>query len=80
MTFTFRYPVSHKLDFFSGGFWTPQSLRSSCIYFIYLFLRYFFWLWTIFKVFIEFVTVLLLFSVLVFWPRGMWDFSSPTRD
>ena len=35
---------------------------------------------TIFKVFIEFVTVLLLFYVLVFWPRGMWDLSSPNRD
>ena len=33
-----------------------------------------FWLmWTIFKVFIEFVTILLLFYVLVFWPRGTWD-------
>ena len=28
---------------------------------------------TIFKVFIEFVTILLPFYVLVFWPRGMWD-------
>ena len=37
-------------------------------------------LWTIFKVFIEFVTIFLLFYVLVFWPRGMWDLSSPTRD
>ena len=37
-------------------------------------------MWTIFKVFIEFVTVLLLFYVLVFWWRGMWDLSSPTRD
>ena len=32
------------------------------------------------KVFIEFVTILLLFYVLVFWPRGMWDLSSSTRD
>ena len=31
-----------------------------------------------FKVFIEFVTILLLFYVLVFWLRGMWDLSSPT--
>ena len=38
-----------------------------------------FLMWTIFKVFIEFVTILLLFYVLVFWPRGMWDRSSPTR-
>ena len=37
-------------------------------------------MWTIFKVFIEFVTILLLFYVLVFWPWGMWDPSSPTRD
>ena len=39
-----------------------------------------FLMWTIFQVFIEFVTILLLFYVLVFWPRGMWDLSSPTRD
>ena len=37
-------------------------------------------MWTIFKVFIEFVTILLLFYVLVFWPPGMWDFTSPTRN
>ena len=33
-----------------------------------------------FKVFTEFVTILLLFPVLVFWLRGMWDLSSRTRD
>ena len=44
-----------------------------------LFLRFFFWVWTTFKVFIEFVTVLLLLYCLVFWPRGMWDLSYPTR-
>ena len=37
-------------------------------------------MWTIFKVFIDSVTILLLFYVLVFWPPGMWDLSSPTRD
>ena len=43
-------------------------------------------MWTIFKVFPEFATLLLLFYVLVgvflfvFWPRGMWDLSSPTRN
>ena len=36
-------------------------------------------MWTIFKVFVEFVTALLLFRVLVFWPRGMWGLSSPPR-
>ena len=36
-----------------------------------------------FLVFIEFVlcfTILVLIYILVFWPRGMWDFSSPTKD
>ena len=34
-----------------------------------------------FKVFIEFVKILLLcFYVLVFWSQGMWDLCSPTRD
>ena len=32
------------------------------------------------KVFIEFVTTLLLFYALFCWPQGMWDLSSPTRD
>ena len=35
---------------------------------------------TIFKVFIVYVTLLLLFYVLVFWPQGMWDLSSLIRD
>ena len=40
-----------------------------------------FLMWTILKVFIEFFfTVLLLFYVLVFWLRGMWDPRSLTRD
>ena len=30
-------------------------------------------MWTIFEVPIEFVTILLWFYVLVFWPQGMWD-------
>ena len=37
-------------------------------------------MWTNFKVFIELVTVLLLFYVLVFWLQGMWGLSSLTRD
>ena len=39
----------------------------------WFFLRFFFWYVPYFKVFIEFVTILLLFYVLVFWPGGMWD-------
>ena len=37
-------------------------------------------MWIIFKVFIEFVTILFLFLYFGFWPRGMPDLSSPTRD
>ena len=36
--------------------------------------------WTILKVFIEFVTRLLLYYVLDFWSRSTWDLSSLTRD
>ena len=44
-----------------------------------LFLRLF-WYGPFFKVFIEFVTILLLFYVLVFWPQDLKDLSSLTRD
>ena len=40
-------------------------------------------MWTIFKVFIDFVTKLILFSgwfVRFFLAGGMWDLRSPTRD
>ena len=37
-------------------------------------------MWTIFKVFFEFVTILLLFHVLVFWPGSFLDLSSLTWD
>ena len=37
-------------------------------------------MWTIFKDFIEFITILLLFYLLVFWWRDMWDLISPTRN
>ena len=52
---------------------------------VYLFLRFFlrrpfFLMWTIFKFFIKFVTILLLFYLLVFWPQDMWDVSPLTRD
>ena len=38
-----------------------------------LFLKKIFLMCTILKVFIEFVTIWLLFYVLVFWPQGMWE-------
>ena len=37
-------------------------------------------MWTIFKAFIEFVRILLLFYVFLSWPQGLWDLNSPTRD
>ena len=35
---------------------------------------------TILKVFIEFITILLLFYVLFFWSQGMWDLSFLTKE
>ena len=40
---------------------------------ILFFFKIFFLMWNIFKVFIEFVTILLLFFVLAFWPQVMWN-------
>ena len=37
-------------------------------------------MWAIFKVFVEFFTILFLFHALVFWLRGMWGLISPSRD
>ena len=45
----------------------------------FLFLRFYF-MRSIFKVFLEFVTILLLLYVLVFWPQRVWDLSSLTGD
>lgn len=48
---------------------------------VFCFLQIFFFLmWTILKVFIEFVPTLLVFYVLVFWHRSMLDLSSLTSD
>ena len=41
---------------------------------------FFYLMWTILTVFIEFVTVLCLFYVLAFPQQGMWDPSSLTKD
>ena len=46
----------------------------------HLFFKDFFLLWTIFKVFIQFVTVSLLFYILVFGWQSMWNLCSLTRD
>ena len=50
------------------------------LHFLLFLVVVFFLMWTILKVFIEFMTILLLFYVLFFWPQGMWDLSSSTGD
>ena len=37
-------------------------------------------MWTILKVFIKFVTILLLFYIWFSWPRGTWDPMPPTNS
>ena len=66
--------IWHGVKNVNSGFRLP-----SCESFIF-FLKGFFGCRLFFKVFIEFVTMLLPFYVLVFWPPGMWDLRSPTRD
>ena len=58
---------------------TPQNwelnnrcAKLGCCSFVFWgFFKFFFWVWTIFKLFTEFATILLLFYVLVLWPWGM---------
>ena len=48
------------------------EVRLDVYIFVFAFFKgFFFLMWTIFKVFIEFVTTLLLFYVLVFWLRDV---------
>ena len=56
---------------------TSEVVPSSTYSFFFLNICF---MWTVFKVFIEFFIILLLFSVLVFWLQGMWYLSSLTRD
>ena len=58
------------LTFYREGHWGTGSYN----------FKIFFLMWTMFKVFIEFVTILFLFYVLVFWLQGMENLSSPSRD
>ena len=46
----------------------------------FFFFKIVFLMWTIYKVFIEFVTESLLFYVLFFWSRGLCDLSSLTGN
>ena len=46
-----------------------------CLIFLKIFL-----MWAIFKVFIDFVTILCLFVFCFFWPQGTWNLSSRTGN
>ena len=47
----------------------------------FIFLSFFFFLmWTILKVFIEFLAMWLLSSIFIFWPQGMYDLICQSRD
>ena len=43
---------------------------------MFIYLKDFFLMGTIFKVFTEFVARVILFQALAFWLQGMWDLSS----
>ena len=73
-----RNSFLHLFHFIPSGIGmsiTIICLSHHCIY-IYIYIL----MWTIFKVFINSVTVLFLFYVLGFWLWGMWDLSSLARD
>ena len=64
----------------SPGFllWSQSFLLWIQLY--YFIIIIFFFMWAILKDFIEHFTILFLFYVLVFWPKGMWYLSSSTGD
>ena len=69
-----RDPANHRRDTDRTDFFCHLLMRPS------IFKDFFLLMWTMFKVFIEFVTVLLPFYVLAFWDRGVWDLTFLTRD
>ena len=64
-----RQMMCHSL-WISDGHFNPSIFQK---------IIFFFW-WTIFKVFLEFVTILLLFYVLVSWLSAVWDLRHLTGD
>ena len=71
---TEQQTLSHKLH------WVSSSSFLHLFWKILFFFFKMFFMWTIFKVFTEFGTILFPLYVLVFWPRGMWDLSSPASN
>ena len=77
------YGIFNKMLVYDPAeYYSKNGNRSPTHYIILLICRWClsFVCWFVFRVFFEFVVILLLFYVLVFWPRGMWDLSSLTRD
>ena len=66
----------HYLSFHNDS----DFIKCRIIYPKTIFLKFIFLISTVFKVFIEFVTILFLFYVLVFWLQGMCDLGSLTKD
>ena len=75
-------PVNYCFRLLSSevALFTSKDNRNTNIHFQRPFFKRFFFMWTIFIVCIEFVTILLLFYVLVFWPWSKWDLSFLTRN
>ena len=69
-------PRVHYLSFHNDS----DFIKCRIIYPQTIFLKFIFLIRPVFRVFIEFFTILFLFYVLVFWLQGMWDFSSLARD
>ena len=56
-------------------FFIDSSIGGLLVGFLpWLLKKNFFFMWNIFKVFIESDTIFFLFYVLFFWPQGMWDY------
>ena len=53
----------------------PSPASQPCFLFLFFFFKH----GPFFKVFIEFVTILLLFYGLVFWPEGTWELRLPNQ-
>ena len=69
--------IEPQIHLYKGYHW--NFLRLPLGYFLkdFFYVDFFFFF---FLVFMEFVTILLLFYVLVFWSQGILDLSSSTRD
>ena len=67
---------------FTGRGWAITRGVHGTIEGVFIFFKdFFFFIWTIFKVFMEFVAILLLFYVLIFfWPRGVWDLNKESNS